>query len=197
MKIEDKVREVVFENGRITNIPEGFRCVGQGRSAAVFHVQDSNTAVKVFYPEFAELAEVEAEVYESLNNSEMFPLFISQGKGYLVMEYLEGMTFYDCLVSGVPITAEMVKQVEEALLFACSLGLNPSDIHLKNMLLTSSGKVKVIDVVRFKQEQDCPHWRDLKKAYETYYVKPYMPKKLPRFFIECIIRLYRRRLLPI
>ncbi|MGP4061364.1 serine/threonine protein kinase [Halobacillus sp. H74] len=196
-KVKGLIEEVQFDKDCIIYIPDGLQFIGKGRSAAVFRVLDTQKAVKIFYPEFKGLAEIEAHVYQKLNNHDYFPAFYEVGDGFLLMEYVEGITFYDCLVSGIPITEKMVVKVDEALEFACSLGLNPSDIHLKNILLTSSGQVKVIDVVRFTQEFDCPHWRDLKKAYETFYLRRYVPKKFPKFFIEFIIRLYRRRLLPI
>ncbi|WP_226580325.1 serine/threonine protein kinase [Halobacillus litoralis] len=196
-RIQQLVKEVQFNGVRPTHIPASFQLVGQGRSAAVFRLEHTNMAVKVFYPPYKDLADVEAAVYNKLNNHKFFPVFYEKGDGFLVMEYVEGITFYDCLIKGVPITEKMVLEVDAALEFAGSLGFNPSDTHLKNILLTSEGQVKVIDVVRFTQEFDCPHWRDLKKAYEAFYQRKYIPKRYPRFLIEFIIRLYRRRLLPI
>ncbi|MBN9655445.1 serine/threonine protein kinase [Halobacillus sp. GSS1] len=195
--IKDLVGKVQFDGDRVNGVPPEFLWIGQGRSAVVYRLKGTDIAIKIFYPGYEELAHIEGEVYEKLNNHEFFPAFYEKGEGYLTMQYVEGITFYDCLVNGVAITEEMVQRVDEALEFACRLGFNPSDTHLKNILLTTDGEVKVIDVVRFTQEFDCPHWRDLKKAYETFYQRRYVPKKYPRFFIEFIIRLYRKRLLPI
>lgn len=197
METKDLVGKVVFKDNQPIHEPEELELIGQGRSAAVFRVKGTGVAVKVFYPDFKDLADIEGEVYKKLNNHDFFPAFYEKGEGYLTMEYVEGITFYDCLVNGVPITEEMVEYVDRALEFAYNLGFNPSDTHLKNILLTPDGQVKVIDVVRFTQNFDCPHWRDLKKAYQTFYQRRFVPKKIPRFFIEFIIRLYRRRLLPI
>lgn len=195
--VKELVEMVKFDGHRPYSIPGEFHLIGQGRSAVVFQFKEYPIAVKVFYPEYRSLAEVEGEVYSKLNNHDFFPAFYEKGEGYLTMEYVEGITFYDCLVNGVPITEDMVMRVDEALEFACDLGFNPSDTHLKNIILTSEGGVKVIDVVRFTQDFECPHWQDLKKAYRHFYQRRYVPKKFPRFFIEFIIRLYRRRLLPI
>ncbi|MDI5789968.1 hypothetical protein PO124_21010 [Bacillus licheniformis] len=43
----------------------------------------------------------------------------------------------------------MICEVDRALNDARRKGLNPSDIHLRNLILTPSGTIKVIDVARF------------------------------------------------
>ncbi|WP_281658427.1 serine/threonine protein kinase [Halobacillus sp. Cin3] len=197
MNVQTLVKEVVFHDSQIINIPPSFELIGKGRSASVFRIRETGIAVKVFYPGYEKLAEVEAGVYEKLDNHEFFPAFYGKGDDFIVMEYVEGITFYDCLVKGIPITEDMINRVDAALAFACQIGLNPSDTHLKNIMLTPDGQVKVIDVVRFTQDFECPQWQDLKKAYRTLYRRKFAPKKYPVFFIEFIIRLYRRKLLPI
>ncbi|KHE67679.1 serine/threonine protein kinase [Halobacillus sp. BBL2006] len=195
--IKEWVTHIDFNGDCLVDSPKQLQWIGQGRSAVVFKVEDTNHAVKVFYPRFQALAEKEAEVYRKLSNHDFFPRLIMEGEGFLVLEYVEGITFYDCLVQGIAITPDMVLKVDEALDFARKKGLNPSDIHLKNMMLTKENEVKIIDVVRFTQQQECSHWPDLKKAYYTYYQRRFFPKKYPRVVIEFIIRLYRKRLLPI
>ncbi|MGI8315632.1 serine/threonine protein kinase [Halobacillus mangrovi] len=195
--IKEWVTHVDFNGDRLVNGPKQLEWIGQGRSAVVFRIEGTNHAVKVFYPRFKGLAKKEADVYRMLSNHDFFPQLIKEGDGFLVLEFVEGITFYDCLVQGIKITPEMVKQVDKALEFAKSRGLNPSDIHLKNMMITPENEVKIIDVVRFTQEKECTHWPDLKKAYYTYYQKRYFPKKYPKIVIEFIIKLYRKHLLPI
>ncbi|RWZ54935.1 serine/threonine protein kinase [Halobacillus fulvus] len=190
-------KQVEFKGDKVVSYPSELEWVGQGRSAVVFRIPQSDRVVKIFYPQFHALARIEADVYRKLANHDLFPELFEAGDGYLVMEYIEGVTLYDCLVQGIPITEEMIHGVDEALDFARRKGLNPSDTHLKNIILTSDQNIKVIDVVRFTQEEECPHWEDLKKAYFKYYQRSYFPKKYPKFFVELIIRLYRRRWLPI
>ncbi|WP_235001546.1 serine/threonine protein kinase [Halobacillus sp. Marseille-P3879] len=196
--IAELVQDVRFVDQKVKNIPEEFSLIGQGRSAAVFKVTGFRSlAIKVFYPEYKDLAFKEAAIYLKLEDHTYYPELIEYGEGYLVMEYLKGITFYDCLVNGTPITPSMVAMVDEALNYARARGLNPSDTHLKNIILTEDHNIKVIDVVRFTQSEECPHWSDLKKAYYSYYQKRYFPKRFAPLFIELIIRLYRKRLLPI
>lgn len=191
------VNQVQFQNDKLISYPDSLKWIGQGRSAVAFKHLDTGLVVKVFYPFCREIAAVEADVYRKISMHEWFPHVYEVGEGFIVLEYVTGRTLYDCLVEGVPITECMIHEVDRALQFARTLGLNPSDTHLKNIMLTDEHRIKIIDVARFTQEEECPHWEDLKKAYYLYYQRPFFPKKYPKLFIECVIRLYRRRLLPI
>ncbi|BBP91193.1 hypothetical protein BsIDN1_48110 [Bacillus safensis] len=86
----------------------------------------------------------------------------------------------------------MIEQVDDALEEAREKGLNPSDIHLRNLILTKEGRIRVIDVARFTQTKACHQWDDLKTAY-AYYQKPFFPKKAPRLWLEVIAYLYKKR----
>lgn len=147
------VQDVKFKTTKVIHQPKEFTLVGRGRSAAVFRIGSENRAVKVFYPAFHHLAAKEAEVYRRLNNTFYFPAFLEEGANYIIVEYLSGVTFYDCLVKGLEITPRMVDGVDQALDFAKSKGLNPSDIHLGNIIFTNKKEIKIIDVVRFTQDK--------------------------------------------
>lgn len=188
----DLVNDIRFEGESIVTYPDGLHPIGKGRSAAVFKLSMENKVLKVFYPEFHHLAEQEAAIYQELDNDVYYPKLYEAGKGYLILEYLDGVTFYDCLIEGIEITKEMVQNVEDALNYAKSKGLNPSDTHLQNVMLLKTGEVRVIDVVRFRQTKECSHWEDLKTAYQTIYCNPYFPKKVPAWVVETVIRLYRK-----
>ena len=79
-----------------------------------------------------------------------------------------------------------------ALHLARQEGLNPSDIHLRNLFLTLDKKVKIIDVARFRQVKNCIKWRDLKYAFYHYYKKRFFPKKIPAFILNIIAILYKK-----
>lgn len=79
-----------------------------------------------------------------------------------------------------------------AIAWARKRGLNPSDIHLRNILLTDSG-VKLIDVARFLQDKSCRQWEDLKKAYYEKYLLPAFPKKIPERILNYIAAKYHKK----
>lgn len=189
--IVDMVNSIIIKDETVVTKPDELVMVGRGRSAVVFKLPDEEKVLKVFFPAYAHLAVQEASIYHQLDNANYYPTLYEEGAGYLVLEYLEGMTLYDCLRQGKVITEEIIKQVDQALDYARLKDLNPSDTHLQNVMLLRNGEVRVIDVVRFRQSTICTHWDDLKSVYYAYYQYSYFPKKYPRWVIETIIRLYR------
>ncbi|TLS37291.1 protein kinase family protein [Pseudalkalibacillus caeni] len=182
---------------KITNIPEGLKLIGKGRSACVFKIRHTKLAMKIFLPEYESLAIREANIYKRLKGTGYFPELYEAGKGFLVMDYIEGKTFYDCVNEGIRINETMIDEVDQALNIARQKGLNPSDIHLRNLLLTKEGTIKVIDVVRYEQTKKCRQWDDLKLAYYKYYSRKYFPKRLPKPLLETIAVMYKKKLFTI
>ncbi|MDP4550600.1 serine/threonine protein kinase [Alkalihalobacillus macyae] len=190
--IADMVNSIIIRDETVITKPDELVIVGRGRSAVVFKLPHEEKVLKVFYPAYTHLAAQEASIYHVLDNATYYPTLYEEGSGYLVLEYLEGMTLYDCLRQGQVITEQIIKQVDQALDYARQKDLNPSDTHLQNVMLLWNGEVRVIDVVRFRQSTICTHWDDLKSVYYDYYQHSYFPKKYPKWVIETIIRLYRR-----
>ncbi|TKD72070.1 serine/threonine protein kinase [Pseudalkalibacillus hwajinpoensis] len=189
--IANVVTRIIIKGETVVTKPDELVIVGRGRSAVVFKLPGEKKVLKVFYPEYVHLAAQEASIYHELDNANYYPILYEEGAGYLVLEYLEGMTLYECLRQGIVITEEIIKKVDQALDYARQKDLNPSDTHLQNVMLLSSGEVRVIDVVRFRQSTICTHWDDLKSVYYAYYQHSYFPKKYPKWVIETIIKLYR------
>lgn len=158
--------------------PAELELCGKGRSAYVFlYKKDGKKmALKVFFPSYQHIARKEAAIYEKLSGSSYYPEIYESGDQYILMEYIKGYTFYECLTKGIPIKKQMIEQVDDALEEAREKGLNPSDIHLRNLILTKEGRIRVIDVARFTQTKACHQWDDLKAAY-AYYQKPFSLKK--------------------
>ncbi|MGP4078709.1 hypothetical protein ACTWQL_02260 [Pseudalkalibacillus sp. R45] len=188
--------QIIIQSDQVVQKPSEYTLVGKGRSAFVFKDERYNTAVKVFFTQFADLAKQEGEIYKRLSGSPFFPEIYDVGPDFIVMEYIEGHTFYECLQKGIPITDDMIDKVDEALDFARSKGLNPSDIHLRNLIFTTDGAVKVIDVVRFTQDKKCRQWDDLKRGYHRFY-KRLSLKKIPRGLIELIALYYKKVIVPL
>ncbi|WP_080875307.1 serine/threonine protein kinase [Oceanobacillus timonensis] len=164
---------------------------GIGRSAAVFKIKKENRVIKIFYPQFKRTAMEEKQNYERLNGSNYYPAIYEAGVNYLVMDFMEGKTFFECLAKGIPLKPYHIKHVDNGLQYARSVGLNPSDIHLHNLILTNDDNVRIIDVARFSQEKICTQWDDLKCAYRQYYQRPFFPKKVPKWVMHTISKLYQ------
>ncbi|QDP41217.1 protein kinase family protein [Radiobacillus deserti] len=190
LTLEKNEVSVISHDPRLTHI-------GSGRSAAVFRVNHLPVALKVFHPDFSHLASEEAEIYQDLKGIDYFPSLYDAGDSYIVMDFIDGKTLFQCLAAGIPIPIEVIQHVDTAIELARERGLNPSDIHLRNILLTAEQNVKIIDVVRFKQQKACTQWDDLKSAYFHFYSKPYFPKKMSDKNLNRIAKLYKNNLIPV
>ena len=175
---------------------EDLSLVGRGRSACVFRVKNTDKVIKVFPPKFQYIARREGEIYESLGQMPQFPSIYETGENYIVIDYIMGWTLFECLNKGIKINERQVEEIDHALQLSREMGLNPSDIHLRNILITPDQEIKVIDVARFKQTVPCRQWHDLKVAYFRYYHSRYFPKKIPSGIIEAIGILYKRNAIP-
>ncbi|CAH0347651.1 protein kinase family protein [Bacillus sp. CECT 9360] len=191
VKIKSKKDKVI-----LVAYDESLQFIGEGRSAFVFRIKATDKAIKVFFPNHIHIAKEEAEIYKELQGISYYPTLYDAGSNYLVIDYIEGHTLFECLAQGIPVTTEKIKEVDEALLLAKKKGLNPSDIHLRNIFITSAKEIKVIDVARFRQTKNCTQWSDLKDAFYRVYLKPFFPKKIPAFILNLIAALYKRKLIP-
>lgn len=171
--------------------------VGRGRSAFVYRIRSTNKVMKIFFPSHIHWAQEEGAVYRELQGIPYYPSIYQVGSNYLVLDYIEGDTLFECLSKGILITEEKVKEVDKALTIAREKGLNPSDIHLRNIIITREGEVKIIDVARFRQKKNCRQWNDLKLAFYRFYHLPFFPKKIPAFILNLIAALYKKNLLPL
>ncbi|MFC4768086.1 serine/threonine protein kinase [Effusibacillus consociatus] len=148
---------------------EGLRCIGIGTDAAVFRHQElPEYAFKVYTAEAEAKKTVEEQVYSKLDESPYFPKCYGAGKNYLVLSYEPGVTLYDCLLQGIHIPRQAIDDVEEARKYVRSVGLNPRDIHLKNILL-QDGRAKLLDVSEYVKPGNDRRWEHLLWGYEQFY----------------------------
>lgn len=168
----DKVK--VTTNGKHEHVTvrgksDKLECIGVGTDAAVFRfVNTPNYAFKVFSHNKLEKMEIENEVYLKLGHSEYFPEYYGRGLNFLVISYEEGITLYDCLLKGIHIPKQVIVDVENARNYVRSKGLNPRDIHLRNILL-HKGRVKLLDVSEYMKSGNDYRWEYLKEGYLEYY----------------------------
>lgn len=170
---------------------DDLRCVGIGTDAAVFYYHKTpHYAYKVYSDQALEKKGVEASVYENLQGAPYFARCYGEGPNYLVLSFEQGITLYDCLLQGIPVPEQAILDVEEAREFIRSKGLNPRDIHLKNVLL-QEGRGKVLDVSEYVQEGNDHRWEHLLWVYNHFY--PLISGvQIPAWIVETINHWYNR-----
>jgi len=168
-----------------------FECIGVGTDAAVFRfVYTPKYAFKVFSDDKLGKIEIETEVYSKLGNSEYFPEYYGRGTNFLVISYEEGITLYDCLLKGLHIPKQVIEDVDNARNYVFNRGLNPRDIHLKNILLHED-RAKLLDVSEYMKQGNDNRWEYLKEGYQEYY-HLIDGKAFPHWIIETVRKWYNQ-----
>jgi len=171
---------------------EDLKCIGVGTDAAVF--QSLNTpdfAFKKYAKDKKAKVKAEATVYQRLGDSPFFSTCFAAYDEYLVLSYEEGKTLFDCVLQGIHIPEQVIRDVEDAREYVRNKGLNPRDIHLKNILL-QNGRAKILDVSEYIQSGNDFRWEHLKKGYEQYY-HLIDGKSVPFWLVETIRKWYNQR----
>ncbi|WP_064094065.1 hypothetical protein [Rossellomorea aquimaris] len=170
---------------------DSLRCVGVGTDAAVFQsVYSPEYAFKLYAEDKIAKIKIEEKVYSLIGESPFFSTCFAANDKYLVLSYEEGITLYDCLLQGVHIPEQVVRDVEEAREYVRQKGLNPRDIHLKNILL-QDGRAKIIDVSEYVQPGNDFRWEHLKKGYDEHY-HLIDGKSVPFWLLETIRKWYNQ-----
>lgn len=171
---------------------ENLKCVGIGTDAAVFRSEHTPAyAFKLYAKDKSAKVMVEESVYRKLGNSPFFSTCFGSNDNCLVLSYEEGKTLFECILEGIHIPEQAINDVEEAREYARSKGLNPRDIHLKNILL-QNGRAKIIDVSEYTMSGNDFRWEHLKKGYEQYY-HLIDGKSVPSGVVETVRKWYNRR----
>lgn len=195
--IEDVIKDIQILSSKDNNpvkvkgFSEILKCVGVGTDAAVFQIEDDTRYVyKVFCGDKLEKMEMEKKVYEILGESPFFPIYYGSGSNFLILSYEKGITLYDCLLKGIHIPRQVIIDVEEAREYAISKGLNPRDIHLKNILLYK-GRGRLLDVSEYLKEGNDLRWTYFKKGYKDYY-ELIDGREVPLWIIETVRKWYNQ-----
>lgn len=171
---------------------EDMKCVGIGTDAAVFQSENAPSyAFKLYAKDKAAKVMMEENVYRQLGDSPFFSTCYGSNGNCLILSYEEGKTLFDCIIEGIHIPEQVIQDVDEAREYARSKGLNPRDIHLKNVLL-QNGRAKIIDVSEYMMSGNDFRWEHLKKGYEQYY-HLIDGKSVPVAVVETVRKWYNRR----
>ncbi|MGE7988725.1 serine/threonine protein kinase [Lysinibacillus fusiformis] len=171
---------------------DDLKCIGIGTDAAVFQSLFAPAyAFKIYAKEKVHKVKIEANVYEILGDSPFFSRCFTSDDEYLVLSYEEGKTLFECVLQGIHIPEQVVNDVEEARAYVRNKGLNPRDIHLKNIIL-QNGRAKIIDVSEYTIQGNDFRWEHLKKGYEQYY-HLIEGNSVPFWLVEKIRKWYNQR----
>lgn len=187
----------VFSNPKnepvtISGEADDLKCIGVGTDAAVFQALFAPAyAFKVYAKDKVHKVKIEANVYEILGDSPFFSTCFASYDEYLVLSYEEGKTLFDCILQGIHIPKQVINEVEDAREYVRKKGLNPRDIHLKNILL-QNGRAKIIDVSEYTLQGNDYRWEHLKKGYEQYY-HVIDGNSVPFWLVETIRKWYNQR----
>lgn len=170
-------------------IPAVFQLIGIGTDAVVvLHPDYPDRVFKCYANDRLGKKEQEQRVYERLGESPYFAELKGSGANYLALSYEPGPTLYQCLEQGIIIPEDVIGQVEEARRYAMSKGLNPRDIHFKNVILQGD-RAKVIDVSEYMNPGNDRRWDDLVEGYRLFY--PLIRgKKVPSWLMEAVKNIY-------
>jgi len=165
--------------------------LGAGAMAAVYKARqislDRTVAIKILpkkfstNPQFIERFYAEGRAAAALNHPNIVQAYDVGKAGelyYFVMEYVEGRTVYDDIVThkrfGEKDAIEIVMQVAEALQHAHAKGLIHRDVKPKNIIITREGVAKLADMglARAVSDKEMAE-AEVGKAFGTpYYISP-------------------------
>jgi hypothetical protein len=152
----------------VISVPKPWRLLGAGNYAAVLmHPNEPDKVVKI-YAEGRPGLQEEVEVYRRLGRHPAYSECFGAGDTFLVLKRLEGVTIYECLRRGIRIPEKVIRDIDEALEYARKRGLNPHDVHGKNVMMIE-GRGVVVDVSDFLKDEYCVMWSDFKKSYYALY----------------------------
>ncbi len=165
--------------------------LGSGAMAIVYQAKQLSlnrmVAIKVLpkrfseNPEYVERFYKEGQAAAKLNHTNIVQAYdVGQAGGYsyFVMEYVDGKTLYDDLsadkVYSEKEAVDIIIQVAHALAHAHARGLIHRDVKPKNIMTTTSGKVKLADMGLARETADIEAAQsEAGKAYGTpYYIAP-------------------------
>lgn len=170
---------------------KNFELIGCGCSSAVFRSKSQPwIAVKVYSPEHVKEVLLEVMAYKKVKGVPCFPRLYLYGINYLAIEYIEGISLYDCLIQGIEIPEHIITQVDDAIAIAKARKLVPSDVHFKNIILHGD-RVTLIDLSDYMSAKHISRWDRLKFFYKTVYRHFLRGYKVPKRLLDFSRKTYK------
>lgn len=191
LKKTTRVRSNGLDFVTVDGADENFELVGCGCSSAVFRAKNQpQIAVKVYAPDYAKEAFLEVMAYKKAKGLPCFPRLYLYGSNYLAIEYIEGISLYDCLIQGIEIPEHLITEVDEAIVQAKGRGLVPSDVHFKNIILNGD-RITLIDLSDYLSAKHISRWERLKFFYKTLYRPLLKGWKIPKKLVDITRKTYK------
>lgn len=173
-------------------VPKPWILLGVGNYAAgLSHPDFPEYVVKIYAPGRPGIKE-EIAAYNKIKSHQSYSQCFHSTENYLILKRLRGKTLYSCINEGIQIPESVIKDIDEALKYAKGLGLNPRDVHAKNVMIVE-GRGVVVDISDFTKSGKCVLWKHFKKAYYKIYLplvyKSHPP--IPEFYLNLIRKGYR------
>ncbi len=186
---DDPTRELAYESG-LPDRYEMLGLLGTGGMGQVLHardrVLDREVAVKVLAPhcaadeDFVRRFLNEARAAAALNHPNIVQIYEfgrTDACTYLVMEYVDGLSLKRAMARdgryGERRAAELIGEACVALGAAHARGIIHRDVKPDNMMLTSSGQFKLVDLGLAKQlENDAGHTATGRTMGTPHYISP-------------------------
>lgn len=176
----------------VEEVPAPWVLLGVGNYAAgLTHPDFPKYVVKIYAPGRPGIKE-EVEVYSKIKTHPSYSECFYHAENYLILKRLNGKTLYKCINEGIPIPESVIEDIDEALKYAKDIGLNPHDVHAKNVMIVE-GRGVVVDISDFNKREKCVLWKHFKKAYYKIYI-PFVYKHhppIPEFYLNLIRKGYR------
>ena len=176
----------------VSYVPDPWILLGVGNyAAALTHPDFSEYVVKIYAPGRPGIKE-EVEAYEKIKSHPAYSQCFYHTENYLILKRLKGKTLYTCIKEGIQIPKSVIIDIDEALDYARSLGLNPHDVHVKNVMIVKDKGV-VVDISDFTETTKCRLWDDCKKSYYKVYL-PFFYKyhpAIPELYLNLVRKSYR------
>lgn len=176
----------------VESVPEPWILLGVGNYAAgLTHPEFPEYVVKIYAQGRPGIKE-EVEVYSKIKSHPSYSECYYYTENYLILKMLKGKTLYACINEGIQIPESVIKDIDEALKYAKSVGLNPHDVHAKNVMIIE-GRGIVVDVSDFNKAEECVLWKHFKKAYYKIYLPLFYKSHpaIPEFYLNTIRKGYR------
>ena len=189
-----RLKDVIKESKVAAHQIPGYKVLGKigaGAMAVVYKAKqlslNRTVAIKVLPKRFSENSEYVERFYKEgqaagkLNHNNIVQAFdVGEAGGYhyFVMEYVEGKTLYDDLAAGKVFgedeALDIIMQVAHALAHAHARGLIHRDVKPKNIMINTSGVIKLADMGLARETTDIEAAQtEAGKAYGTpYYISP-------------------------